>query len=52
MKTCTKCKQQFDDSEFYKRSDTIKITLRSNCKKCIKKFDDEHRDAGKKYYKE
>ena len=40
MKTCSKCKEEKDESEFGKR----KERLRSECKKCKHKDDAKYRE--------
>ena len=45
MKTCSKCRQSLDESEFYKRTyKSGKIGLQPKCKKCATK-------GRRKYYK-
>ena len=43
MKTCSKCKQRKDPSEFHKKS-TSKDGLQSSCRSCMKKWQEENRD--------
>jgi 5-methylcytosine-specific restriction endonuclease McrA len=48
-KTCTKCKQPKPTSDFYKDSNTG--GLRAACKSCVKKFNNDKRQANPESYR-
>ena len=52
MKTCSRCKQEKQDSEFNKRKSGKKEILSAFCRECNKLYLKNHYQKNKKYYVE
>ena len=50
MKVCSKCKEEKEQTEFYKRK-TSKDGLRTECKECVKFYQEENKDRIEEYRK-